>query len=168
MIDRIARDEYSLLLRRFFSGGITNFDYEKEFDSIPEEFDADDWSIIAIYQAIWPCYCDLSKHKMTGKNSLTAEGKKTVARFILFLHTDYPYEWPKPKVEIGMALLRLLTFGLFGKRAADDSDERTGDDEVWPFFRKEDYDEALKQPKFLSGKGQQKTAANLVNSVRSD
>jgi hypothetical protein len=60
----------------------------------------------------------------------------------------------------------LLTFGLFGKRDPDDWDERTGDDEVWPFFRKENFAEALKHPKFLSGKGQQKTPANLVNSVR--
>lgn len=155
MIDRIARDEYSKLLRKFFRGGITNFEYEDEFDSIPEDYDVDDRTVYAIYQAVWPCYCDLRKHKMTGNNSLTKEGKRIVARFILFLHTDYPYEWPKPKIEIGKGILRLLSFGLFGKREHENPEEAKGDEDIWPFFRREDFEEALKHPRLLTGKGQQ-------------
>ena len=148
MVDRSARDQYAELLRHFVAGRMTNFEYEESCDQI---FRTNDEAVHQIYCAMWPTYCDIRKHTMTGDYALSKEGRRLVAQWILFLHSDLEYEWPVP----GMSgcLLNILTFG-FWSRLQKHKRARlgfSGNHDVWPFFHLSNFDEALKHPKLLRG-----------------
>lgn len=147
MIDRTTRDRYAELIRHFVAGQMTNFDYEDRFDRIGESLDAADPAVLEIFEAMWHTYCDIQKHKMTGQHALVDQNRHTVARFVLFLHSDLPYEWPTGDVK--KSLLRLLTLGLYGKRKTQGEDQTSGDPDVWPFFRQSDFESAKKNPKLM-------------------
>ncbi len=103
MIDRETRDKYAELLRHFAAGQLTNDDYDDQTDKVAFKDD----SVNEIYDQMWFTYCDLRTHKLTGKDKLTAEGRKVVARFIMFLYSDFSYEWPRSN--LGGRLLNLLS-----------------------------------------------------------
>ena len=42
----------------------------------------------------WGLYDDTRQHKLVGQDKLSDENLKTIARCILFLHSDFEYEWP--------------------------------------------------------------------------
>ncbi len=152
MIDRLTRDQYAQLLRHFAAGQITNFEYEARFDKITTDIDVADPAVKEIFGSMWFTYCDLYKHKLAGDHALEGETRKAVLRFLLFLHSDYPYEWPVEK--LSGRLLNLLTLGLYGKINKPNPARIAGDDEVWPFYRKEDYEYAIRHPKLLNEKPQ--------------
>lgn len=96
MVDTKARIIFSRALARFAKGTITNFEYEREFES---QFPADtnDLAILRIRDKIACLYSDLNEHKLDGDRSPVAEVRAVIDRCILFLHTDLEYEWPKRK-----------------------------------------------------------------------
>ena len=148
MIDRPSRDHYAELLRHFVAGQMTNFEYEDRFDGIAETLDVEDPAVHEIFQAMWVTYCDMRKHKMTGRDALVGDNRHTAARFILFLHSDLPYEWPTSSLK--GCLLNLLTVGLYGKLKRPDSTREKGDMAVWPFYRTTDFEQAKQNPQLMS------------------
>jgi hypothetical protein len=147
MIDRPTRDRYAELLRHFVAGQMTNFEYEGHFDSIAESLDISDPAVDEIFQAMWHTYCDLRKHKMSGRDALVGENRDTAARFILFLHSDLPYEWPTSSLK--GCLLNLLTVGLYGKLKKTDPTHEKGEMDVWPFHSRTDCEQAKQNPRLM-------------------
>jgi hypothetical protein len=89
---------------------------------------------------------------MNGSHKLDKNGKRTVARWILFLQNDLEYEHPCSTLRHKLRrLTTVLTFGKFS-RFREPALKDLGDHEVWPFFRVGDYERALRSPKLLCGK----------------
>jgi len=149
MINRPTRDRYAELLRHFIAGQMTNFEYETQFDNIAESLDTTDPAVHEIFQAMWYTYCDLRKHKMTGADALVGDNRHTLARFILFLYSDLPYEWPTSSLK--GCLLNLLTVGFYGKLKKVDPTNKKGETTVWPFYRVTDFEQAKQNPKLMMG-----------------
>ncbi|MEO0442463.1 MAG: hypothetical protein AAFZ92_01805 [Pseudomonadota bacterium] len=158
-IDRSARDKTAELLRHFVSGQMTNFDFE---DKSPN---TRDMAVNAICDSIWVFYDDFDEHKLTEKNSLAWDAKSIVSRWILFLYSDYKYEWPL----ISHPGVRPLNHSFFSKLLGAEKKEKyfmsRGDYQVWPFFRVEDYEESKKSPSLLAygKKGEKKKGTQLFN-----
>ncbi len=132
MIDRIARDQLALALRRYVAGRITNDDLA---DDAPDR--SPDPAIRPIYEYAWNLYDDHHQHRAAGRHALNRLGRRTVARWILFLHTDLEYRWPTFSfMQIYNWPLNLLTLGWWERRKERRSTafQQAGDFEVWPFF----------------------------------
>jgi hypothetical protein len=145
-VDARARKQYAELLRHFAAGLITNREFEKRLPY---------WREIELREVdlvLWPHYDDPDEYKLVGDRRLSSEDREYAARLILFLRSGLVYRWPR---ETGLAqlpalLLSLLTLGWFGRlwfryRAPD------GDQSVWPFYTRAEYEEALRNPPYLRG-----------------
>lgn len=151
MIDRYARNNLAESLRHLLGGQITNDQFEET-----AIIESDDAVIDAIRWQAWLLYSDLYEHKLTGAHALSKPDRLVVSRFILFLHSDLEYEWPRHPFDgaIG-AIVRLLSYVLsFGiiPRYVNKRWMASGDFDVWPFIRRKDYDEALNNPKLFRGR----------------
>lgn len=146
-IDRPSRRCYAEALRHFAAGRLTNREYEAASEKLLNSRDA---APRQIWLSVWFCYDDFRTHRLSGKWGLTEEGRRTIARAIVFLHSDLPYEWP-PTPLLRM-LLGLLTFGI-GPRLFPQKPS-AGDDTVWPFFRPADFTDAKSRPWLLAGANQ--------------
>lgn len=144
MVDREARDGYAELLRHFAAGRVINWDYDVASDAFTETADHAPGHI---YNEVWPIYCDLRKHRMTGDFRLDKVGRRVLARFVVFLQSDLEYEWPVPSGR--RFLLNLLTLGLWGWLKP--LPRCGGDESVWPFFRRSDLERASARPRLLAG-----------------
>jgi len=149
MIDTPARKKSAKLLRHLAAGLITNDQYE---DSQPRSADPAIYQIF--YHGGWPLYSDLYEHRLRGKKSLPAEVKHGVARVILFLRSDLSYEWPVLTGwrELGWSFLSLFTFGCIGRKRYRHW-MQFGDHDVWPFFRRADFEQAKLRRVYLEGRG---------------
>jgi hypothetical protein len=147
MIDREARNKLAESIRHLVSGRITNDDFECLAPSR-----SNDKAVSEITWQVWMLYSDLRTHKLTGPDALSKADRRTVARFILFLHSALEYEWaPHPLFGLLRLAVTLLSFGMLTRRV-DEIWESAGDFEVWPFVRKADFDLALNKPKLLGGR----------------
>lgn len=151
-IDTKARRAMAALIRHLVSGTITNDEFE---DRLPRPLrSSEDGAVVALYEHAWCLYNDTFEHRLTGKWRVSDEGRRIVARWILFLHTDLPYEWPAWRFtgwsSIFRGLLSLLTLGR-ATRQARAQFEASGDFDVWPFFRRNDYERAVSSPMLLRG-----------------
>lgn len=155
MIDRIARDQFAELLRHFAAGNLTNHDYDAAADHIVCDANRKDRSLWAIYSRVWFFYSDVRQHCLREEYKLTDEGRRAVARWILFLYSDLEYEWPiKSFISLSGCLLRLCTLGLAGLVLRPINERRLrrmGPWDLWPFFRKEDLQRARARPRLLRG-----------------
>ena len=118
---------------------ITSDEYNDDFPH-----DEADPGLHAIYCNLWFFYSDYA-HKLEGKHELTSEQKELFGRCALFLGSNLEYEWPPFKwISLKYGLMRLV--GL-GKRIDQSFEEfkKSGDYEVWPFARREDYLRAASQ-----------------------
>jgi hypothetical protein len=146
-IDVSARRKAAEVYRHFAAGQLTNDQMEH---SLPHSCERGLHDIF--FCGIWPLYDDLHEHKLTGQYRLTPKGREHVARIILFLHSSLPYRWPlKTRFGgIGAWLVAVLTLGVY--RPVRRAIRRSGGDEsVWPFFTRAEYETALQQPPFLNG-----------------
>jgi hypothetical protein len=145
-VDRQSRHRYAELLRHFAAGQLTNDQYE---DATEHLMRSEDLALRELWWTMWSTYDDLREHRLTGEYKLPPEGRATVARMVLFLHSDLPYEWPVPWRFLGM-LLNVCTLGLWGFLS-----RRQGNDDivwsVWPFFRANDLAKAAARPRLLGG-----------------
>jgi len=89
MIDRKAREDTALALKKLLDGKMTNFEFE---DAIPDTNDPVVW---AIFSSIWIFYDDFDEHRLLGKDGLSNEMRTKADRWILFLLSDLDYKWPK-------------------------------------------------------------------------
>ena len=144
-IDIAARRKAAEVYRHFAAGLLTNDQME---DAQPESSEQALHDIF--FRGIWPLYDDLHEHKLTGQYHLTPKGREHVARVILFLHGTLPYRWPITIGwrGIGNLLIVAFTFGVFSplRRRIRASG---GDESVWPFFTRDEYESALQHPPFL-------------------
>lgn len=144
-IDFTARRKAAEIYRHFAAGLLTNDQVE---DSLPRSLESGLHDVF--FAGIWPLYDDLHEHKLTGCHRLTAEGRDHVARIILFLHSSLPYRWPTStgcRVVVDV-LVALLTLGLF-RPAHHRLRASGGEESVWPFFTRAEYESALEHPPFL-------------------
>lgn len=151
MVDREARAEAVLLLRRLVAGRITNDEFE---DALPASR-VDPAIAEVFFLGVWGMYTDSCEHHLVGRHRLPREARREVARFILFLKSGLDYEWPRRKGWEDLLWLAagLLTLGLAGRfywRRL----RRWGDVEVWPFLRREDLQRALRHPCYFAGAAQ--------------
>lgn len=148
MIDRQARDKLAEEIRHFVECFTDNF----EFDDVALKINTKDRGVNEVYRAVWQTYDDLTRHKMDGKYALTEAQMATVKRAILFLKSDFEYKWPNWPLYymISRPLLWLISLGSLTKRL-DQYFHGNGDEDVWPFFSREDYEKALKFPRYLAG-----------------
>jgi hypothetical protein len=138
--DRDSRDRLIGAIRALLSGQITLAEFEGR---VPAR--SSDPAIRAMLsESAWQLF--------TGKHneSLADRDRGTVSRWVLFLKTDKPYEWPSlsRRQQVAHALVSVLTLGLiakpFRRRIAGQ-----GDIAVWPFLRRVDYDAAMRSPATL-------------------
>lgn len=147
MIHRPSRDSLALALRRYVSRRITN----DQFDSV-----AVDWrdrGAVAVQGMAWRLYDDMYTHKAVGPHALSCAASRSIARWIVFLHTDQEYLWPEYNLVRGSpGIGSLLTFGWWGHREAKRWREFTeaGEFDSWPFIDRESEDAARNAPRFMS------------------
>lgn len=150
MIDRTARNNLAEALRALSSGAISNTEFERRLFLRRTR----DPAVMAIFsKGAWHLYSDLREYHLTGRDELDETTRSEVARWVLFLKTDLPYEWPVPNalLALGRLLVNLLTLGranrLFAARFST-----CGDTAVWPFIKKSDYDAAQDVPPYLNNR----------------
>jgi hypothetical protein len=147
MIDRVARKTLAQALRALASGQITNDTFERRLP-----LDSIDPAVHEVFQSgAWYLYGDLDEYRLTGPDKLTRAAKSEIARWILFLETDLPYEWPQLRgwKYLGWMLGNLITIGVLG-RIYRRHLRRIGDPDVWPFFRGADLDIARRSPVYMA------------------
>jgi hypothetical protein len=146
MVDKDARLKAGELLRHLVSGQITNDQFEERFPGR-----CDDVALTELQSEAWFLYDDLREYRLAGKDRLSSESRRQIARWVLFLHTDLEYEWPVRSLSTALLLTigNLCTLGLVGHRWRSGF-RRHGDIDVWPFIRRSDYDAALANPPLLA------------------
>jgi hypothetical protein len=134
---------------------LTNDKYEDAACLIFKDADREDHSLGAIYSRVWHFYDDLREHRLRDKHELSEEGRRAVARCVVFLHSDFEYQWPiKSFISLSGCFLRLCTFGLAGLILNPINErrlQRMGSWDLWPFFRETDYQSAITRPRLLGG-----------------
>ena len=146
MIDRAGRAALARYLRRLASGRLTNV----EFDGVRVDR-SEDQALVAMGDAGWSLYDDFFVYRLRARRALKSETLDAVARCILFLDSDCPYEWPARRSTLKSILSTLLTFGTW-LRHDRRRWEASGPFHVWPFFRESDYARALANPRRLGGR----------------
>ena len=148
MIDRDARNTLAEAIRSLASGLITNDEFEDK--RLPHS--NDDPAISEVYsKGAWLLYSDLQEYRLSGIHRLDDKTKTVIARWVLFLKTDLPYEWPVSTFKQGLLRLlsNLLTLGAANRFYAYRY-QGSGDIDVWPFLRRSDYEAALQKPVYLN------------------
>lgn len=137
-----------LLTRRLVAGRITNDEFEA---GLP--LGSPDPAVLEVFhRGVWGFYSDLSEHRLVGRRRLSGSERRDAARYILFLKSDHEYEWPRRQVwkDLVWMLVGLLTLGLAG-RLYWAWLGRHGETSVWPFVRREDFEQAVRHPCYLTG-----------------
>lgn len=146
-IDVQARRRAAEIFRHFAAGRLSNDELEASLPS------THDWALNDIFfLGILPLYDDFHEHRLVGPYRLTPEGRRYVARIVLFLRGGRPYRWPRTT---GLHTLRddlvaLLTLGLYRPHLRRWC-ACGGDESVWPFFSRSEYEDALRRPNLLAG-----------------
>ena len=159
MIDRERRDKLAQILRWLGSGLISNDEFEDRRDSLFDgvhPWQHGDPAIAAISEQAWFLYHDLDEYKLKGAASLSGQDRREVARWIVFLHSDLEYEWPRESFLDSSILLNIITLG-FNRLRRLRRLKQLGDWEVWPFIRRADSELARRTPRLLSGQRRART-----------
>jgi hypothetical protein len=161
VIHRESRDRLAQALRQYVSGHLSN----DELDDV--EVDWRDRGAVAVKEMAWGLYDDTRHHYVEGRSPRGSVGRKTVARWIAFLHSCEEYIWPEYSfLQIVNWPMNLLTFGWWErmKRRKWEQFLEAGDLDVWPFCRREDLEAAIRKPKLLAGRAAQQ--ADAADEVR--
>ncbi|WP_404355345.1 hypothetical protein [Methylotuvimicrobium sp. KM1] len=145
-IDRKARDKLAELVRWLISGQISNFKFEKETPN------TDDPGVLAIIHSLWCFYDDFKEHKLSGDKTLPETTKNELKRWIVFLYSDEKYLWPEISYPGVRPIEQNFVSKLFNGSEKEKKFMEAGDYSLWPFFDKEMYDRAMRNPKLLASK----------------
>lgn len=145
MVDKNARRELTLLARRFLAGRITNQEFDDNGDELT--FDSEDEAIFTIFYEIWPFYDDFKTQSVGKEITFSKQQRREIARWILFLQNDLEFEWRDEPLR--RKLQRFLAARC--RWISTPEPFHQGEKEVWPFFRRTDYESALSRPQFLCG-----------------
>ena len=176
MVDIERRKKLAFHLRHLSVGLISNDDFENNLADevtngwLPEQYyrskkaKMDDPIIIPMLELCWGLYDDTRSHKLKGRDKLSDESLKIIARCILFLQTDLEYEWPyfdtmSPFFHFSLAedVLTFLTFGYYYRKKREEKElayrefKKLSNFHIWPFFKEENYKDLLKKQPFLKG-----------------
>jgi hypothetical protein len=144
MINRNSRNKFAELLMSLASGQITNDEFE---DRLLQEVDLADHALMGIFHnGAWGLYSDTREYRLQDSDALTSEERQYVAKLVLFLKSDYEYEWPVGDRK--RSLLHRLSFGRLGKDNRELWDI-TGDIKYWPFLCEEHFENAKKEFGYL-------------------
>jgi hypothetical protein len=182
MVDKERRKKLAFHLRHLAVGLISNDEFENyitddvTFGWLPEQYyrskeaKFDDLIIQPMLELSWCLYSDLKEHKLTGHYKLSNEQLKDITRFILFLQSDFEYEWsyldptnPLIKFSFKDLLLSVWTLGQYYRNKINERKqqlnefEKSGNFEYWPFIIKEQYEEQLKHQPFFTGRKKELT-----------
>jgi hypothetical protein len=129
MIDRERRDRIACALRRFASGRSDCYDFIRVMSDASRSPDP---AVVAMDDEIEWAFLNSGPKRLVDRHALTAEQRRNVARWVLFLLSDEPYGWPTRGSDF-MAILRAI--GTLGAswRANEEAWGRTGDPTLWPF-----------------------------------
>jgi hypothetical protein len=146
MVDRRARDILAEQLRHLVSGQITNDEFNARLPIKTE-----DAGFRTIEEQAWLMYSDLYEHKIKVSHKLSRDDRERVSRAALFLHSDLEYEWPKhPCTGFIRLIAGMISLGRL-PQYFDSEWKVKGDYDVYPFFRRADFDRANSNPRLLSG-----------------
>ncbi len=176
MVDIERRKKLALHLRHLATGQISNDEFENSivddvtYGWLPEQYyrskesKTDDSIIRPIVEYSWCLYNDTFNHKLKNQYRLTPYQEKEIARLILFLRSDFEYEWdyvditsPVLRFSFKEILQSILTFGKYYRdqrltREQEIEDmKKKGDFEYWPFKTKEQFEKQLEHQPFLVG-----------------
>ena len=167
----LERTRFAELMRSYYSGRITNWEFEDGLEKFEEA------SLHEIFiKGPWCSYSDTPEYKFTDREKLTPEGRKIIARWILFLKSGQSYKWPLSRPLPAWLSVPLLLSGLpvawltwhweysflgifilmavglvlthFEQRRFNRLD---GEHELWPFRDQKSFEKALKSPPYLNG-----------------
>jgi hypothetical protein len=148
MIDRASRDVLAARLRALVAGNITNDAYERDLP-----IQSADPAIAEIIWEAWNLYDDFSTHRLRGPWRVKPQDRTVVARCILFLKSDVPYEWPVSNRSFPVNLLRLaihaLSLGLVARHRRRNFAAHPSAG-IWPFMKLADYESSRAKPVFLA------------------
>jgi len=149
MIDRNARNRLAEGIRHLAAGTITNVEFEERALS-----SSTDPAVHAVFVGgPWFLYHDLMRYRLKGAHRLSPAVRREAARWVLFLKSDLPYEWPVERRGIVGSLvwvvLNLFTVGFFA-RSSQRRFAQPGDIAVWPFVRPSDYEVTLTRLPYLA------------------
>jgi hypothetical protein len=148
MIDRPARRQLAEAIRALVSGQISNDEFEDRVSVTSQ-----DPAVHEVFESgAWGLYSDTHEYHLKGRYKLARADKSHVARWVLFLQTDLPYEWPRLRgwQQLAYLLGSLATLGI-AARVYRSRWRRRGDFEVWPFIRTADLRAARRNPAYLAG-----------------
>lgn len=145
MIDRTKRNQLAQALRNLLSGRIDNLAFD-DLDGKSLVTITEDRALFEIFYYVWGHYDDFRSHPL----DLTDGQRLDFKRCIVFLHSDVEYEWPPRRSRI-VDYLRRMADDITGRRYGWWPIKTDGDLGVWPFFRRDDYEEALRSPVLFRG-----------------
>jgi hypothetical protein len=147
MIDRSVRNAVAEAMRHYLAGVSTNF----ALDDALFDLKSSDPAIDAIRRQVWLIYDDLKEHRHEGTWQITTGQREIFIRSILFLKSDFEYQWPYVPgwYRATRPLIWLLTLG-FVSSVLDRQFEFRDIDNVWPFRSSEEVQEAKNDPKYLA------------------
>jgi hypothetical protein len=150
-VDREGRDRLAECIRHLAAGVMTNREFESKGD-----FDSPDPAIQAVFWGgPWLLYDDFRNYRLRGAYRIDPAVRREAARWILFLKTDLPYEWPVIRRHfmgnVARLLTNLVTLGHVARRTQRRFEQK-GDVRIWPFIRRADYEAAVADPTYLRGR----------------
>jgi hypothetical protein len=145
MVDRHARDIAGDALQDLLRGSISNDEYERKYPIAK-----DDPALRAIFVQVWFYYSDMHEHKLTSRYVPSDASRAFLERCVLFLKSNLEFQWPKSEFRLRYGIMRLLGLGRIVERRIKQK-YSVGDEEVWPFLKKTEYEETAKTT--LSGPG---------------
>jgi len=147
MIDRSARNAMAEAARHYLTGLSTNFLFDDAIFSLKSY----DPAVNAIRNQLWLIYDDLREHKHEGAWRISEEQREIILRIIMFLKSDFEYQWPcvPSWYSASRPIVWLLTLG-FGVRALDKRFEFRDPENVWPFHGLEEVEKAKDDPKYFA------------------
>jgi hypothetical protein len=148
MIDRPARNRLAEGIRHLAAGLVDNVEFE-----VRVPWHSSDPGVRAVFLGgPWFLYHDVVRYRLRGTHRLSPALRREAARWVLFLKTDLPYEWPVAHrgslASVAWMFLNLVTMGFFARDAQRQFAQR-GDLAIWPFIRRSDYQAALAKPPYL-------------------
>ena len=157
MIHRPSRETLALALRRYVSSQITNDD----LDDV--DVDWRDRGAVAVKEMAWSLYDDMHEHRVGNDLPRGSEARKTIALWIVFLHSDAEYLWPEHSfIQVFNWPLNILTFGWWERNKARRWQQflEAGDFAAWPFCARSELEEAVSSPRFfVRGRPAEQTVA---------
>lgn len=158
MIDRNARNLAAETIRHYVCGVITNREFEERYPTSKV-----DPIIRTLDDSLWAAYEDIGTHKLAGENAVSCDLKQRISRWLLFLYSNCEYRWPKLSDAGFRDLPADSSLGkfirkIFGYEERSLAFMRSGDYAVWPFFTREEYENAIQNPILLNNNIEQAIA----------